>query len=318
MDFAIAKAKLTLLGIMSVTLGLSGCLMNDPVEYVDGDTGTDTPNAAPTINGNPPPMVKVGVNYAFMPNANDPDLDTLSFRVVNKPNWADFNTTSGELTGVPFLGSEGTYNDIMIEVSDGNMTSSLPEFSITVEPESAANMPPQISGTPTGAVLVGETFSFTPTAMDPDGDSLTFSVMNMPSWLSFNTSTGALLGTPQAGDAGTYNNISITVSDSQLGSSTPAFSIEVTQAALGSVTLSWSPPTQNTDGTTLMDLAGYRIYYGTAQGNYPNSIVLDNQPGISTYVVENLTPGTYYFVSTAVNDQGMESNYSNVAQKMVN
>ena len=206
----------------------------------------------------------------------------------------------------------------MIEVSDGNMTSSLPAFSITVEPESAANMPPVISGTPTGMVLVGETFSFTPTATDPDGDSLTFTVMNMPSWLSFNTSTGALVGTPQAGDAGTYNNISITVSDNQLGSSTPAFSIEVTQAALGSVTLSWTPPTQNTDGTTLMDLAGYRIYYGTAQGNYPNSIVLDNQPGISTYVVENLTPGTYYFVSTAVNDQGMESNYSNVAQKMVN
>ena len=190
-------------------------------------------------------------------------------------------------------------------------------FSITVEPQSATNMPPSISGTPPASVVSGATYAFTPSAMDPDGDQLVFSINNSPAWLGFNISTGALVGTPQAGDVGVYSNISITVSDGQLSSSTPAFTITVDQIALGSVTLTWSAPTQNTDGTALLDLTSYRIYYGTTQGSYPNSVDLNNS-GMTTYVVDNLTPGTYFFVSTAINSQGIESNYSNVAQKIVN
>lgn len=74
-------------------------------------------------------------------------------------------------------------------------------------------------------------------------------------------------------------------------------------------TLSWVPPTQNEDATPLMDLAGYRIYYGTSQYNYPNVIDISN-PGLSEYVVENLDSGTYYFVITAYDALGVESRYS--------
>ena len=78
----------------------------------------------------------------------------------------------------------------------------------------------------------------------------------------------------------------------------------------GSVILSWQPPTQNADGSPLRDLAGYNIYVGTGTGNYDvQEIRLDN-PGLTTYVVENLRPGTYYFAATAVNSSGMESAFS--------
>ena len=90
----------------------------------------------------------------------------------------------------------------------------------------------------------------------------------------------------------------------------------MSQTALGSLTLSWTPPTTNTDGTTLTDLSGYRIYYGNSQGNYPNQISIDT-PGIASYVVENLVPDTYYFVATSLNSLGVESSYSNVAIKTV-
>lgn len=81
---------------------------------------------------------------------------------------------------------------------------------------------------------------------------------------------------------------------------------------LGSATLNWTPPTRNEDGSSLTDLAGYTFYWGTSSGNYPNSVTINN-PGISTYVVENLAPGNYEFVSTSFNSSGVESRRSNSA-----
>ena len=83
------------------------------------------------------------------------------------------------------------------------------------------------------------------------------------------------------------------------------------------VTLNWMPPTENTDGTALSNLAGYHIHYGTQSGDYTQTITVDN-PGIATYVVDNLSPGTYYFVVTAYNSDGTESPLSSEVRATVN
>lgn len=88
-------------------------------------------------------------------------------------------------------------------------------------------------------------------------------------------------------------------------------------ASSGAVTINWAPPTENTDGTPLMNLAGYDIHYGTASGDYTQTITVSN-PGIATYVVDNLTPGKYYFSLTAVNSQGTESQLSSELEATVN
>ncbi len=93
-------------------------------------------------------------------------------------------------------------------------------------------------------------------------------------------------------------------------------SVSQEQYGLGSATLSWTPPTQNLDGSPLIDLTGYKIYYGNKPGNYRSSIHIDN-PGLTIYVVEHLTPNTYYFVLTAVNSSGAESRFSNEVSKLV-
>lgn len=72
------------------------------------------------------------------------------------------------------------------------------------------------------------------------------------------------------------------------------------------MTLSWQPPTENTDGSALTDLSGYVINYGTQSGDYTSSITLTN-PGLTTYVVDNLAAGTYYFSITATASDGSES-----------
>jgi hypothetical protein len=158
-------------------------------------------------------------------------------------------------------------------------------------------------------------YSFTPTASDPNGDALTFTATGLPVWASLNSSTGAVTGTPQAAHVGVYSGISITVSDGIASAALAQFSIQVQANGSGSALLTWLPPTQNVDGTPITGLAGYVVYWGTSPGNYPNSTRLVN-PGLTTYLVENLLPGTtYYFVTTAFNSLGQESVFSNMVSK---
>lgn len=72
------------------------------------------------------------------------------------------------------------------------------------------------------------------------------------------------------------------------------------------VTIAWTPPTQNTDGSALTDLVGYKIHYGTESQTYTDTVSVNN-PGIANYVVQNLPAGTYYFAVTAYNSAGVES-----------
>jgi hypothetical protein len=171
------------------------------------------------------------------------------------------------------------------------------------------NSAPTISGTPLTSVQQDTSYRFVPSASDANGDPLTFSIANRPHWASFDGATGALSGRPSAADVATYTNIVISVSDGRATAQLPAFSIAVQAYSFGSATLSWLPPTENADGSPLLDLAGYRVYWGQQSGNYTKSISITN-PGITTYVVENLASGTHYFATTAVNASGVESTYS--------
>ena len=164
--------------------------------------------------------------------------------------------------------------------------------------------------------MQGTAYSFQPTASDPDGNTLTFSITNAPSWATFSATTGRLQGTPTASNVGTFSNIVIRVSDGSTTTSLAAFNITVLAVASGSATLSWTPPTTNTNGSPLTNLAGYRVYWGPAAGSYPNSVTLSN-PGLTSYVVGNLAPGTYYFVVSARNSSGVESAMSNSGSKTI-
>jgi hypothetical protein len=253
------------------------------------------------------------MSYSFRPAASDADGDALTFSIQNMPSWASFSTSTGTLSGTPT--SSGTHSNILIKVSDGKTQASLSAFSINVVAGSSSNTAPVISGSPASRVDVNTAYSFRPTASDANGDALTFAISGQPSWASFNTSTGQLSGAPSTSHVGTFANIVISVSDGKTTASLPAFSIDVTQASLGSATLSWSAPTQNTDGTTLTNLAGYRIVYGASASAMSQSIQISNA-GVTTYVLD-LMPGTYFFAIKAYSSAGAESDASNVVSKVV-
>jgi hypothetical protein len=277
-------------------------------------TVATVPNNPPSISGSPTTSVTAGQAYAFQPTASDLDGQTLTFSIVNRPTWATFSTATGRLSGTPTAAQVGTYSGVTITVSDGTAQASLAPFTITVA--AVPNNPPSISGSPTTSVTAGQAYAFQPTASDPDGQTLTFSIVNRPAWATFSTATGRLSGTPTAAQVGTYSGIVISVTDGTSTVSLPAFSITVATVQLGSATLSWTPPTLNEDGSPLTNLKGYRVYYGTSSTNL--GTVLDiPTAGVATAVVENLSPATWYFALKAYNTSNVESSLSNIASKTI-
>ena len=272
-------------------------------------------NRAPTITGTPATTVNSGSAYSFTPVGSDPDGNTLTYSIQNQPSWASFSATTGRLSGTPTSANVGTSARITITVTDGTATASLASFTIQVI--APANRAPTISGTPLLSINVLATYSFQPSASDADGNTLTFSIQNRPAWATFNTATGRLSGVPALTDVATFSNIIISVSDGTASASLPAFSLAVLQTATGSATVSWTAPTTNSNGTPLTDLAGYRIQYGRTSGSFDQSAPVNNA-GLTSFTVDNLSQGTWYFGVVAVNAAGIESDVSNVASKTIN
>ncbi|MDN3389422.1 Ig-like domain-containing protein, partial [Pseudoalteromonas sp. APC 4017] len=182
-------------------------------------------NDAPTIGGVPALNVDQDALYSFTPTANDIDGDSLTFSISNKPSWANFDSSTGQLSGTPSNDDVGMTSNIVISVSDGAITAALSSFNLTVN---NINDAPTISGTPSTTVSEDSPYQFTPSAHDIDGDSLSFTIINKPSWADFNTNTGELSGTPDNSNVGSYANITIGVSDGTASASLAPFTLEVT------------------------------------------------------------------------------------------
>jgi hypothetical protein len=93
----------------------------------------------PSISGTPAIVATANANYRFAPVVQD--ASGLSFSIANLPKWASFNASTGVLTGTPTGADLGPSGTIVISVSDGVDTVSLPGFAITVQPPADAGLP---------------------------------------------------------------------------------------------------------------------------------------------------------------------------------
>jgi hypothetical protein len=114
------------------------------------------------------------------------------------------------------------------------------------------------------------------------------------------TNSGSITRTSSTGSSSSSS------SSSSSGSTTTGSTGSGTTSTAKTVTLNWEAPTQNSNGSTLTNLAGYKIHYGTASKDYSQVVALNN-PSLNSYVIESLASGTYYFAVTSYNSQGTES-----------
>lgn len=186
----------------------------------------------------------------------------------------------------------------------------------TTTATSSVNGAPTIYGQPVTALNANTAYAFLPTVSGAAGETLVFSIQNKPSWATFDTSTGELAGTPNSTNVGTYDGILISVSNGIATTALSAFNISVTQISNGSVTLSWLPPTTNTNGTALTNLAGYKIYYGTSPSSMTHSLQITS-PSVAIYMIGNLSPATWYFSLVSYNSAEVESPLSAIVSKTI-
>ena len=129
---AALRRNLTILTLSIIDLALSGCM--DPFKrHGSADSNSAaTANQAPQISGTPPDTVQVGATLSFVPTAQDPENNPLTFSVANLPGWAQFDSATGQISGTPQSSDVGSVDNVTISVSDGSASASLTPFNIAV------------------------------------------------------------------------------------------------------------------------------------------------------------------------------------------
>lgn len=190
------------------------------------------------------------------------------------------NAASGAVTvvdGALLNFEDSASHGITVQSTDlaGNSTSTA--LTVTVN---NVNDVPTITGTPATSVNEDSAYSFVALGADADtGDTLTYSITNMPAWASFNTNTGELSGTPANEHVGVTSNIVITVTDSASASaSLPAFSLTV-------VNTNDAPVISGTPATAAVEGVAYSFTPTASDVDVGDNLtfVITNRPSWATF-----------------------------------
>jgi uncharacterized repeat protein (TIGR03803 family) len=217
------------------------------------------------------------------------------------PKGLTLDTGSGVISGTPT--SVGTYN-FTVQVSDAQSPPAIASapLSITIQ---YPTLSITTASLPSGKVDVSYSATLTATGGLPP---YTWGIIsgNLPTGLTLNAGTGVISGKPKT--PGTFN-FTVQVSDSQ----SPPVSANAPLALTifpWTVLLSWT-------ASTSPGVIGYNAYRSITSGG-PYSEINSSLITTTTYNDQNVQSGlTYFYVTTAVNSQGMESAYSNQASATV-
>ena len=165
-------------------------------------------NNAPLITAIPVTSVDNYQLYEYTITAFDADpADVLTFTPELIPSWATFNVETQLLSGTPEKKDVGDHSGSLI-VSDG-WVDVKQEFVITVRD---VNTPPVINSEPNDTAKVAELYAYLLDVTDNDGDIITATGVLIPAWMTFNSASRVLSGTPTSDDLGPHS-VMITVSD---------------------------------------------------------------------------------------------------------
>lgn len=151
---------------------------------------------------------------------------------VKGPTYGELSGYFPEITYTPFNDFNGEDKFTLTLFQDG--IESKP-FTINVDVK-AVNDAPTIDGQPEVDIIANNEYSFSPSISDIENSQLTVTVENLPEWLTLDSSTGMLQGTPTNAQVATYSNIQMSVSDGTTTSQLPAFSIDVHYSTLAAPT----------------------------------------------------------------------------------
>lgn len=185
------------------------------------------PNEMPTLGGDPPLGVNPGDLYAWTATASDPEEGDITFRLQDAPEGMTIDPVTGELRWQTAPTIEGDHR-VTLVATDPDGGAALLSFTIRVAP----NDPPFFTSTPLTTAIAGTPYQCPLRAHDPDGDFLSFTLLDAPEGMMVDSSLGdprsALLSwTPSPSQIGESHPVTVQVSDSRGGIDTQSFTLAV-------------------------------------------------------------------------------------------
>jgi hypothetical protein len=141
----------------------------------------------------------------------DSSMEDVAWSLPIGPDWLSIDPVTGELSGTPLNGDVGTSN-VWAKIKDGTGNSDILSFQITVK----NHAPIIVSDDPTPNAQEESEYQFNYQSSDDGQGTITWALLEGPEWLSMNSTTGQLSGTPQNDDVGKYF-IRISVDDGNDG-----------------------------------------------------------------------------------------------------
>ncbi|MFH0889057.1 MAG: putative Ig domain-containing protein [Planctomycetota bacterium] len=212
---------------VNVTANITGLLPNTPYNFrlratTAGNSGiaynganrtftTRDQNRSPVLATIGNKTVNEGALLTFVISATDPDGDTMTYSATNMPTGANFDTTTKTFSWTPNYTQAATYS-ITFNVFDNGIPSLSDNEQITITVNNV-NGAPVLATIGNKTVNEGSLLTFTVSAADPDGNTLTYSATNLPTGANLNSASGVFSWTPTYSQAGSFPNITFTVTD---------------------------------------------------------------------------------------------------------
>jgi RHS repeat-associated protein len=254
------------------------------------------PNRAPSIDSTPLTIAYVGEPWEYELAASDPDGDPLRWLLNVAPDGMTLDEAAERLDFVADASQLGPHA-VEVQVIDGRGGYAIQRFELRVYSVDAGNQPPSLSGTPPSPAVVGQLWTYQPEASDPNGDTLSFSLIASPVGMLIDSASGRVDWTPSAGQIGTHA-VGIRVDDGRGGWATQRFDLPVVAAGGNTPPVIISTPPEAID---LGDSLHYPLIANDADGDRlsyrldtaPDGMAIDAASGLITWTPRPEQLGTH-------------------------
>jgi hypothetical protein len=175
-----------------------------------------------------PTSADENVLYVYEVTANDPEGQSVTFRLSQGPQGMAIDATTGRITWLPDADVVGSHA-VTVEARDPTGGAGTQDYTVSVE---ARNLSPVITSVPTRYAPVGQAYAYQIGAFEPDSEPVTFFLgPGAPAGMTLDPATGLLQWSPASGDVGEHP-VTLIARDPKQAEDRQTYVLDVTDAAL--------------------------------------------------------------------------------------
>ncbi|QDT46981.1 tRNA(Glu)-specific nuclease WapA precursor [Symmachiella dynata] len=147
-------------------------------------------NRSPEFVSDPVTEVVAGESYEYDAAAVDPDGDAVTYSILSGPDTMAIDAETGVITWSPTSGDVGGHV-VIVQATDPLGSYDVQTYTLSVS-ENIPNRPPLFTTIPIVDAYLHTTYFYDSDASDPDGDDLTYSLVDGPQGMAIDADTGAI------------------------------------------------------------------------------------------------------------------------------